>query len=188
MKIAGLSPILAVALAAVACGEDPISYSAPVTINLKAKPGDVKSGSVSDEKGITSEAGNPYGAFVADAKAALGGRDPSRVEVAGLRLFLGANSKGVSAIEQVFDERIEVLFVMNESNNSHPVGHVDAPTGSGPIALVTSFDSATLGPVDYGKLLGGSFKVVIRGAVTDGFEGVDGEADLQLTFTFAAYE
>jgi hypothetical protein len=38
------------------------------------------------------------------------------------------------------------------------------------------------------KLLGGSFKVVIRGPAAATFEAAGADADLQLTLTFAAYE
>src|SRR5436190_20724748 len=81
-------------LGSAACGDDPVSYSAPVGINLKAKSGDTMNGVVTSEKGVTTENGNPYGAFVSDAKRKLG-RDPSSVDVDHIELFLGAGSTGV---------------------------------------------------------------------------------------------
>lgn len=71
-----LSLLVLVVLAA--CGDDPVSFSAPVGINLKAKSGDVSNNVVSDEKGITTESSNPYGAFVTDARAQIG-RDPGSI-------------------------------------------------------------------------------------------------------------
>ena len=41
---------------------------------------------------------------------------------------------------------------------------------------------------DYPKLLGGSFKVITRGAAAPGFDGNGATANLQVTFTFAAFE
>ena len=82
MKLVALS---LVSLAA--CGDDPLSYSAPVSINLKAKSGDVSSNAISDEKGITTESGNPFGAFIADAQDTLA-RDPSSVEVDDLTVLV----------------------------------------------------------------------------------------------------
>ena len=92
MRITSLAAIVALT----ACGDDPVSYSSPVGINLKAESGAVSGTAISDEKGITTESGNPYGAFVTEARKALG-RDPSRIELDGLTLTLGANSTGVTA-------------------------------------------------------------------------------------------
>ena len=83
-------------LSLVGCSDDPVSYSSPVSINLKAESGAVNGAAISDEKGITTESGNPYAAFVSDARAKLG-RDPGRIEVDGLTLTLGAQSTGVTS-------------------------------------------------------------------------------------------
>ncbi len=179
---------LAVALVMLtACGDDPISFSAPVGINLKAKSGDVSNNAISDEKGITTESGNPYGAFVGDATAAIGG-DPARIEVDELTLTLGAQSDGVTTLEEIYAGDVDVAFIMNDTDNTFDVGHVIDPTGVGPVGVDVVFDSDELGETDYEKLLGGSFKVVIRGPVAVAFEGKGADATLQLTFTFAAFE
>jgi len=170
-----------------ACGDDPLSYSAPVAINLKVKSGDVSSNAISNEKGITTESGNPYGAFTSDARRTLG-RDPSRVEVDEVTLVLGAQSVGVTTLDEVYTGDVDVAFIMNDTDNTFDVGHVVDPAGVGPVEVDVVFDSAGLGDVDYTKLLGGSFKVVIRGAAAATFETKGAEADLQLTFTFAAFE
>src|SRR5256885_7155216 len=91
---------LAVSLAA--CGSDPVSFSAPVGINLKAKSSDVSGTSLTENKEINTESGNPYGAFVTDARAKLGGKDPSVIELSGLTLLLGGTSTGVTTLDQVF--------------------------------------------------------------------------------------
>src|SRR5439155_24452981 len=96
-------PILA------ACGSDPVSYSAPVGIELKAKSGDVTNAAVTELKDITTESGNPYGAFTNDAQAKLG-HAPSRIELADLTLTLGGQSTGGSALEQVFNGDVDVSF------------------------------------------------------------------------------
>lgn len=170
-----------------ACGDDPVSFSAPVGINLKAKSGDVSNNAISDEKGITTESGNPYGAFVGDAQATIGG-DPARIEVDDLTLVLGAQSNGVTALEEVYTGDVDIAFIMNDTNNTFDVGHVIDPTGVGPVDVDVVFDSAEIGDADYAKLLGGSFKVVIRGPAAAAFEAKGAEANLQLTFTFAAFE
>jgi len=79
---------------------------------------------------------------------------------------------------------------MNDTNNSFPVAHrvIDATTGQGPVALDIDFDSDALGDTDYEKLLNGSFKVVYRGPAAPDFSSLSADADLQITFTFEAYE
>lgn len=182
---------LSVAVASVlvvGCGDDPVSYSQPVTINLKAKSGDVADAVVSDEKSITTESSNPYGSFISDARAALGGGDPSVIEIDSASMLLGAQSTGVAGLDEIFGGQVDVLFLMNDSNNSHPAAETAAPVGAGPVTLDALFDSGAMAAADYEKLLQGSFKVVIRGAAADAFETKGGDADLQVTFQFTAFE
>lgn len=182
---------LSVAVASVlmvGCGDDPVSFSQPVTITLKAKSGDVTNAVVSDEKSITTESGNPYGSFVSDAQAALDGNDPSRIEIDSVSLLLGGQSTGVTSLDEIFGGQVDVLFVMNDSNNSHPAAEVVAPTGAGPVTLSSIFDSDAMADADFGKLIQGSFKVVIRGPAATSFETKGADADLQLTFAFTAFE
>jgi hypothetical protein len=174
-------------LALAACGDDPVSYSAPVAINLKAKSGDVSNNAISDEKGITTESGNPYGAFVNDAHTKLG-KDPARIELDKLTLTLGAQSTGVTALDAVYTGDVDVAFITNDTNNTYDVGHVMNPAGTGPVDVNVAFQSDDVPPADYVKILGGSFKVVIRGAAAASFSTKGAEASLDLTFTFAAFE
>jgi hypothetical protein len=188
MRVGSLVVMLGVVLLS-GCGDDAVSYSAPVGINLKTKASDTKTGVVSQDKGITTESGNPYGAFISEARGKLDGKDPARIEISSLTLLLGAQSTGVTALEQVFSEKVEVLFVMNDTNNSFPVGSVTKPTGGGPVALDVTFDSDAITGQDRDKLLNGGFKTVIRGGAATGFSATSSaEANLQLTFTFQAFE
>lgn len=178
---------LAMLATLVACGDDPLSYSAPVAINLKAESGQVSGTVISDEKGITTESGNPYGAFVADAKAQLK-RDPGRIELDSLDLLLGAQSTGVTALEQIYTGDVDVLFLMNDTDNTYTAGRITNPTGAGPAEVDVQFESDAVAEQDWPKLVGGSFKVVIRGMAAAGFATKGAKADLQLTFAFAAFE
>ena len=178
--------ILAFTLAA--CGTDPISYSAPVGIELKAKSTDVTNTAITETKDITTESGNPYGAFTRDASAKLGGRQPSRIAIDQLTLTLGGQSTGVSALEQVVTGDVDVAFVVNDSNNTYDAGHVVNPTGIGPVAMTPSFDWATVAAADQTRMLGGSFKVVLRGPAASTFSTKGASASLQVTFTFTAFE
>jgi hypothetical protein len=173
-----------------ACGNDPLSYSAPVGINLKAKSADTAAGVVANEKGINTESGNPYGAFINDARGRLGGRNPTVIDIDKVNLFLGSGSTGVTQLGQVFTGAVEVLFVMNDTNNSYPAAGANLPatTSSGPIPLTVSFPAESIPAIDYNKLLAGSFKVAIRGPAAAQFTTKGADADLQVTFTFAAFE
>jgi len=173
---------------AAACSDDPVSYSAPVALNLKAKSGDVTQTVISEQKEITTESGNPYSKFVADARTELGGADPTRIEITGLTLLLGADSTGVTSLEEVYTGDVDVAFVMSESNNTYDVGHVLDPSGTGEVPVSVVFDSATIAPQDWDKFLGGGFKVVVRGTAATGFETKGAEASLQITFHFGAFE
>ncbi|HTM20202.1 MAG TPA: hypothetical protein VL172_06840 [Kofleriaceae bacterium] len=185
-------PLLAAAAAflAAACGDDPVTYSAPVEINLKAKSADTVNDTVADQKGITSEPGNPFGQFITDAQDALGGADPSRIELASLELLLGANSTGVTTLEEIFDGTVDVLLVTHDANNSFPAATTDIvePVGGGPIDFDATFDSADMGAADYDRLLTSAFDVAIRGPAAAEFTTKGADADLQLTFTFQAFE
>jgi hypothetical protein len=183
-------PYLALVLVAACGGDDPVKYSAPVGINLKAKSSDTQNNTVTNDKGITTESANPYGAFVTAAKDKLGGKDPSSITIDKVELFLGGSSTNVTRLGEVFDGTVDVVFQINDSNNSYPAasGPVPASSPAGPVELDSSFDSGALPDFDYLKLLGGGFKVVLRGPAAPGFSTKGAEADLQVTFTFAAFE
>ncbi|HEU4735023.1 MAG TPA: hypothetical protein VFT22_44335, partial [Kofleriaceae bacterium] len=100
-----------------ACGDDPVSYSAPVGINLKAKSGDVANTAITEDKAITTETGNPYGGFVADATTRLG-HAPGRIEIDQATLILGAQSTNVTRLEDVFTGVVDIAFIMNDTNNT----------------------------------------------------------------------
>ena len=171
------------------CSDDAVNYSQPVTINLKAKSDDTQNGVVTTDKGINTESGNPYGAFVTAAERELG-RTPGSIEVDGIELFLGAGSTGVTTLGEIFAGDVDILFEMNDTDNSFPVASrtFEASDPAGPVAFESTFSSASLGDADYDKLVGGSFKVVLRGPATADFSTKGADADLQATFTFAAYE
>ena len=170
-----------------ACGDDPISFSAPVGINIKAKSGDVANTAITEDKAITTENGNPYGAFVSDATGKLG-QAPGRIEVDRVTLQLGAQSTNVTKLEEVFAGVVDVAFIMNDTDNTYEVGTVNNPSGVGPVEVEIGLDGGDLAPQDFTRYVGGSFKVVARGTAAPGFAAKGAEASLQLTFTFAAYQ
>src|SRR5262245_11437532 len=93
-----------------ACGDDPVNYSSPVGIELKAKSSDVTNTAITEEKGINTESGNPYGVFVTEATNKLG-HEPGNVQLDKLTLTLGAQSTNVTALEQVVTGDVYVKFL-----------------------------------------------------------------------------
>ncbi len=171
------------------CTTEPRSYSASVSIHLKLKSGDTESSVVTNEKGITTESGNPFGAFVAEAQRTLGGHDPAVIDVDKVELRLGADSSGVTTLGDVFDGDVDVLFQMNDTGNTYPVATraLDASTSAGPIALDLEFPADDVDE-DLARMLTGSFKVVVRGDAAAGWTTKGADADVQTTFLFAAFE
>jgi hypothetical protein len=181
---------LAVALAlCAACSDDPVSYSAPVGITLKARSANASNGVVADEKSINTESGNPYGAFVSAARARIG-RDPSIIDVEGVEVGLGPGSTGVAILGDVFTGTVDLVFQMNDTNITYPVatGIIAADTTAGPVPLEVSFVAEEVPDLDYVKLLLGSFKLAARGTAAPAFATKGAEANLQVTLTFAAFE
>lgn len=155
---------------------------------LKAKSGEVSaSNTLTPEKGITTESGNPYGKFISDAQAKLG-RDPGLIELEKVTITLGAQSTNVVGLEQVMTGDVYVSFLTNDTNNTFVAAHFDAPTGLGPHEGHSSFDWGAVGAQDVEKLLGGSFKVVLNAPAAPEFGTKGADASLQLTFTFSAFE
>jgi hypothetical protein len=180
------TPLIALCVLA-ACGDDPVNYSAPVGIELKAKSGDVTNNAITEEKGITTESGNPYGAFVTEAKNRIG-HDPSRIELEKVTVTLGGQSTNVTALEQVMTGELFVKFLMNDTNNTFNAGKWTSPTGPGPVDGSVLFDYDMVGGADVAKLIGGSFKVVLTATPATDFATKGAEASLQFTFTFSAFE
>ncbi len=167
----------------------PVTYSAPVGISLHAKSADATNGLVTDDKRITTEQGNPYGAFVAEAKTQLAGRTPTAIVVEGAQLSLGAGSSGVTSLADVFGGNVAVDFLIDGSNNSFGVANVVVdPSAGGSLELDPHFDSGALSEFDYAKLLAGQFTVIARGTAARGFADKGANTDLDVTLTFAAFE
>ncbi|CAN5859554.1 hypothetical protein BH11MYX3_BH11MYX3_05160 [soil metagenome] len=172
-----------------ACTDPPVTYSAPVGISLQARSADSTNGIVTDLKAIATEQGNPYGAFVSDAKELLAGRSPAAIVVEGAVVSLGADSNGVTRLGDVFAGTLSIVFLINDSNNSYGVAAAEVePTSGGTLRLEARFDSVALTELDYLKLLAGQFKVIARGPVAKGFADLDARGDLDVTLTFAAFE
>ncbi len=174
---------------AVGCGgDDPVSVSDVVDLKLSLSSGDVAGNNLSDEKNVNTESGNPYGAFVDDARAEVGG-DPSaiRVDEVTIELDPGA-STNVDALGLVFAD-VAVSFEMSSGEIVLVASdELTADADAGPLALDVAFDSDALSDADYADLLGGGFKVMLSGEAAAGFAALDASADLEITFLLTALD
>jgi hypothetical protein len=173
-----------------ACGEDEVSYSAPVGIKLSISSGDIDRGQIFDEKNINTESGNPYGAFIADARAKLDGADPSALRLDRLTLQVDSTSKNVTMLGQVFGGRTELSFIMNGTETVVPVGSLDvtASTGVGPVEMDVGFDSSKVSGADWTSFLGGQFKLRVQGPAAATFASANADANMTATLEFTALE
>lgn len=179
------------ALVAAACGKkkqhDPVNYSAPVGITLNVKSGDVVAGVIDENKNINTESGNPFGAFVNSAKAALGGHDPSSVALESLTLSITSNGTGVTSLAQLFTGPVTISFQMNGGTGLYPAATANNPTGTN-AAFTEIFDSTDLPDADYAQFLGGQFKVLLHGSAATAIQTTSFNVDLVSTFVFSAFQ
>ncbi len=157
---------------------------------MKIQSGDVLAdGSVTDDKSITTESGNPWGAFIASARDTIGG-DPSDIVLDDAVLTLLSSSTNVTDLGEVFGGTVTLEFEMNTSKTLFPVadGVVSGADLGTEAALDARFDFETLESDDITDLLGGSFKVVLTAETEAGFADADAGADLEVVLTFSAFE
>lgn len=148
-----------------ACGDtagtnaNTVNFSGPVAINIdKFKDGEVRNEAFDVDKNVNTESGNPYGAFLQQARAVLG-RPPAAVLVDRATMTLGANSSGVTSFQQFLGGPL-TLYLAN-SGTTVNIGTVAQPTGAGPIEVTITATRDTLAPIQ-NELIQGSFKVGVR--------------------------
>ena len=157
---------------------------------MKVQSNDVAGdGTISEEKSITTESGNPWGKFIDDARATIGG-DPSDITLDAATITLETSSTNVADLGEVFDGSVTLAFEMNGSSTQYAVadGTVTGSDLGVEVSLTSRFDFEDIVAADVADLLGGSFKVVLGGQTHAGFAGLDADADLRTTLTFSAFE
>jgi hypothetical protein len=174
------------ALALFGCGGGPISTSQPITLAETSSSGDVVSGVLTWDRGVNNDSGSPFANFIGSARQQLDGKDPSTLELVSASLFLGGQSQGVTGLDQVFSDRVDLL--LQTSHTSYPAAHLDHASGAGPDDFTVDLNWGAVAPADRTDLFNGNFKVVLRGNVVAAFATSDSKADLQTTVAFKAYE
>lgn len=172
-------------LGAVSCDDDePVAETGTIVIQLSGiKQGDIHDGVVEKDKNVTTESGNPYGAFLQAARTALG-HDPSRIEVTSVSITLGGDSRGVASFADLFSGETNV-FLRADVGGTVYVARVTNPTGVGPVTCEVIADEAALAPIR-DALLSGNFRVGVRGP-TNRLPTDDFDARIDVQIGFAAY-
>ena len=173
--------VLALLSSMAGCGDDPVAYSETISIRLSGiKNGDIANGQASEDKNINSEVGNPYAAFLKNARERLG-RDPGLIEIVSATVRVHADSKNISSLDVVF---ADMELFMADSATTIPFAHRATISGS---SLGFPIDD----DVDYepiaASMLGGDFKVGARGA-TVALPPDDFDLKLTLDLEFEAFE
>ena len=149
------------ACAALGCGDDgnTVNHSGPVAITVdKFKDDEVRSGTFDRDRSVTVESGNPYGAFLQQARTVLG-RPPAAVLVDRVTLTLAADTRGVTAFEQFLGGPLTVYLASSQATVN--LGTVAQPRGAGPVEVTLTATRDTLAPIQ-ADLTQGSFKVGLR--------------------------
>jgi hypothetical protein len=137
-----------------------VGYSGPVAIRLdKFKDDEVRNGAFDVDKNLSTEMGNPYGAFQNAARAALG-RAPAAILVDRVTLTLGSDTTGVTAFEQFMGTPMTLYLASNAATVN--IGTVAQPMGPGPVEVTITATRDTLAPIQAALTSGGSLKVGIR--------------------------
>ncbi|RMH40880.1 MAG: hypothetical protein D6689_12545 [Deltaproteobacteria bacterium] len=184
-----MSRILATAvLLLCACGSDAPSTAAAIHVPFRvlgrSADGD---GTLRDRVAATDLPDDAWRAFVADARAALGG-DPADIAVTAAAIALAPSSEGVARLAEVFDGPVTVRCELTASGRAYPLaeGLIYERTEPEPVALAPRFALADVEPDDVGPLLVGEFDVVFVGQGGGAFRGSDARADLSVTLEIAA--
>jgi hypothetical protein len=143
------------------CGEV-ATFSQPISFKVgKVGDGDVQNETFDFDKDASTEAGDPYKAFIDAARVELEGRDPSAFEVSRIVMVVGSDSKGVGT--GGFAEVMTAVEVyITKSETTVVVGRLDTVPSGTTVEVPISGDREAL-QVMHRHLLKGDFKVGVRG-------------------------
>jgi hypothetical protein len=179
---------LFVCAACAACGGGSDDAGTAIAVPFRVQSNSVDGdGTAVDSKGAGDVEGDPWNAFIAGARAELGG-DPSALELTGAAIALAPTSTGVDDFGQVFRGPVAVYFEMTGSNRDYPIAEVIL---SGDMlgtesALSPRFRWTDVSETDRTGLLDGELRFVFVGQTDDDFRDLDAGADLDVTLVFRA--
>lgn len=166
------------------CSDDPAFTSGQVGISLGVKEGDIVGDQIDSRKNVSTESGNPYGAFISKVEDEFGD-SPREIRVEAVTLQIQESKDDVSVFEDLWPETVNVFLAADDTVSGFVVASIDSPAGLGPINVpIRSVDDAD----GLGQLLeSGNFRVGVRGK-TDLSETSKFDTKIAVTLTFGAYE
>lgn len=178
----------AAAAALCACGSDPARESGLVELTFEVRSADADGdGTVVHEIAIDSLPGDPWGSFVAAARASFGG-DPGDLSVAAATLRLAPSSVDVTDLADVFhgpvglDIRIDATGVRYDLAE----GSLDAAELGTEAMLGPRLRWSDVAPDDRAAVLAGSFSALFIGQAGTSFRDGSATAALTIEATFEA--
>lgn len=152
-----------------------------VGINLNVSDADLDANNILiTEKNISTEQGNPYGAFLSTIREQLGDEPASIfLETATVSIVGGTQAN----LEEIYTGVITLTLVDDSAGTSTDIATFDTPTGAGPVELEVNADAFD-DEAFQTTLNEGSFKVQLSGAATDPAANID--ADLEILLSFSA--
>lgn len=160
-----------------------------LTIN-SINPSDIRTaGTVSKDENISTESGNPWGAFARAAKDECGG-DPVAFEVLTTTMSLDVDgSDNVAAFEDVISGAATVYFLSTSGSDATAtradVASAATVTGIGPVTMSVGASRTALEPL-LDRLVGGDFHVGLR-AATALTDDDDFSMDVQIALSARAF-
>ncbi len=173
-----------VGLALVGCSDDPVFTSGQVGISLGLKEGAIVGDQIDSRKNVSTESGNPYGAFIQEVKDEFGD-SPREIRIEAVSLQIQDTKDDVAVFQDLWPESVEVFLAADDTVSGFTVASVQGPTGLGPINVPTRpVDDATALET---LLASGNFRVGVRGktALTTASKF---DTKVAVTLSFGVYE
>ena len=161
------------------CKPDAVVNDIGINLNIKNADLDVNNNLVTD-KNIATEQGNPYGTFLTDIAAQLGG-EPATITLEAATISLVGGTQ--TSLEELYTGTITLTIVDDSAGTVTNIATIADPTGVGPIELDVdgnAFDDEAFQTT----LNDGSFKMRLSGTPTDAAANID--ADIELVLSFSA--
>jgi hypothetical protein len=168
-------------LLSVGCKPDAVVND--IGINLNIKNADLDANNVLiTEKNIATEQGNPYGAFLSDIAAQLGG-EPAVITLEAATLTLVGGDQ--TTIEELYVGAVTLTIVDDAAGTETDIATITDPLGVGPLELTIDSDAFD-DEAFQATLNDGSFKMRVTGAAADAAANIN--ADVALSLSFSANE
>lgn len=173
-----------IGLSLVGCSDDPAFTSGQVGISLSLKEGAIVGDQIDSRKNVSTESGNPYGAFISKVQNEFGDT-PREIRIEAVSLQIQDTKDDVAVFEDLWPESVQVFLAADDTVSGFTVASVEGPTGLGPINVPTRpvEDTTALETL----LESGNFRVGVRGktALTDAAKF---DTKVAVTLTFGVYE